>query len=414
MNIGLFTDCYLPTKNGVTTVIVQAKHGLERRGHKVVVVTVAYPVHGPIPSWSRGFSRSLAYITRPAKASTPDANNSIYRFPSLSFRSDIELRLGLPRQAEIDRIVAREQLDLIHTHTEFSLGWAGRRAARRAGLPLIHTLHTLYPAYRHYLPLGRLWSVGAIDALLARFLNGYDVVVCPSTKGRDYVSSVLPAIRSAVIPNGVAAERFDPQRVSEADRDRVRAGLGIGPADRVILYVGRLAQEKRVLPLLTALAPLLRADPQCRAVFVGAGPARDALAAAARAAGLGSQVLFTGPVAWEQMAEIYAMAHVFATASLSEVHPMTLIEAVLCGLPVVARRDISFADTVKEGYNGFLADSDCEIADKVSEILQDEAKQRVFACNARALSGQFTVEAHVDRLEALYRQVIIHHQESSQ
>ena len=93
-------------------------------------------------------------------------------------------------------------------------------------------------------------------------------------------------------------------------------------------------------------------------MFVGTGPARDDLAAAACAAGLDRQVLLTGPVAWERMVEIYAIAHAFATASLSEVHPMTLIEAAMCGLPIVARRDVSFVDLVKDGYNGFLVDSD--------------------------------------------------------
>ncbi len=333
MNVGVFSDCYLPTKNGVTTAIVQAREELKRRGHKVVVCTVANP--GAV-----------------------ERDPGVYRFPSLPFNAGIELRLGLARPGAIDRIVEREQLDLIHTHTEFSLGWAGKRAARCAGLPLVHTLHTFYPAYRHYLPLGRLLPERAISRLLARILAGYDAVVCPSEKGRAYVASCLPALRTAVIGNGVSQERFNPERVTQADRDRARAALGIEPEDRVILYVGRLAQEKRVLALLAALQPLLAADAGCRVVFVGTGPARDDLAAAARAAGLDRQVLLTGPVPWERIVELYAIAHAFATASLSEVHPMTLIEAAMCGLPIVARRDISFVGLVRDGYNGFLVDSD--------------------------------------------------------
>ena len=387
MNVGVFSDCYLPTKNGVTTAIVQAREELERRGHKVVVCTVANP-------------------------GTVERDPGVYRFPSLPFNAGIDLRLGLARPRAIDRIVEREQLDLIHTHTEFSLGWAGKRAAHCTGLPLVHTLHTFYPAYRHYLPLGRLLPEQAISRMLARILTGYDAVVCPSEKGRAYVASCLPALHTAVIGNGVSQERFNPERVTQADRDRARAALGIEPADRVILFVGRLAQEKRVLALLAALQPLLAADAGCRVVFVGAGPARDELVAAARAAGLDRQVLLTGPVPWERIVELYAIAHAFATASLSEVHPMTLIEAAMCGLPIVARRDISFVGLVRDGYNGFLVDSDRAIAGKLAAILQDETKQRALALNALTLSGQFTIEAHVDQLEALYRQVITHSQES--
>ncbi len=158
MKIGIFTDCYLPTKNGVTTAIVQARRELERRGHEVVLFTVASP-------------------------GAAECDPSVYRFPSLPFNAQIEIRLGLTSQAAIDRIVAREKLDIIHTHTEFALGWAGKRAARRANLPLVHTLHTLYPAYRHYVPLGHLLPERAISGLLASLLRGYDMAVCPSERG---------------------------------------------------------------------------------------------------------------------------------------------------------------------------------------------------------------------------------------
>ena len=384
MRIGIFTDCYLPAKNGVTTAIVQARQELERRGHTVSIFTVAGPgANGQEPR--------------------------THGFPSLPFNRQIELRLGLPPQAAIDRLVAREQLDLIHTHTEFSLGWAGRRAARRANLPLIHTLHTLYPAYRHYAPLGRLLPGRAISGYLAALLAPYDTAVCPSEKGRAYLASVVPALPTVVIGNGASAERFDEDRITAADRKEMAAALGLDPADPVILYAGRLGEEKRVLALLEALRPVLQAHERSKVLFAGAGPARAELAAAARARGLSRQVLLAGPLPWERMVEVYAISQVFATASLSEIHPMTVIEAVMCGLPIVARRDASFVDLVQNGYNGFLADSDAEIAPKVAAILQDAALRHDFAANARALSAQFTVEAHVDRLEKLYRQVIDHH-----
>ncbi len=413
MNIGLFTDCYLPTKNGVSTAITQVQDELEHRGHKVVVLTVEYPTNDPARCRNRGFSQFLTSSIRLANlagggpiASSSDLGDRLYRVPSLPFRSDIELRVGLARQIVVNRIVAREKLDLIHTHTEFALGWAGKRAARDAGLPLIHTLHTFYPEYRHYLPLGRLLPDRAINGFLARFLDGYDALLCPSEKIKTYVASFRPGIRTAVIGNGSSGARFDLGQVTEADRDRVRAGLGISPADRVILYVGRLAPEKRVLPLLAALQPLLQADAGCRAVFVGAGPAQDRLAAAARAAGLAQQVVLAGPVAWERMAEIYAVAHVFVNASLSEVHPMTLLEALLCGLPIVARRDVSLRDLVLDGVNGFLVDSDSEMAGNLAALLKNDITRRTFAANARLLATQFTVGAHVDRLETLYRQLV--------
>ncbi len=409
MNIGIFTDCYLPTKNGVSTVIAQVKQELGRRGHKVVVLTVAHPEDDPVRHWAGGFSRFSALHTRPVEASNPAvlmSDESVFRFPSIPFNSQIEVRLGLARQAAVNHILQREKLDIIHTHTEFGLGWAGKRAAGHAGLPWVHTLHTLYPSYRHYLPLGRLLSVRTINRILVQFLRGCDRVICPSEKGRAYVAACAPELPTVVIGNGVSQEWFRLDWVTQENRDRACAGLGIDSTDRVILYVGRLAQEKRVLALFDALRPLLCADAGCRALFVGAGPERDALADAARAAGLNQQMLLPGVVDWERMVEIYAISDAFVTASLSEIHPMTLIEAAMCGLPIVARRDISFSGLVLDGSTGFLVDSDREIAGKLAVILQNEMTRRDFAANAQALSAQFTVEAHVDWLEGLYQQFI--------
>jgi len=217
---------------------------------------------------------------------------------------------------------------------------------------------------------------------------------------------VVPALPTVVIGNGASAERFDPDRITVADGRGMAADLGLDPADQVILYAGRLGEEKRVLALLEGLRPLLEANECCKVLLAGAGPAATHLAAAARAWGLSRQVVLAGPLPWERMGQVYAISQVLATASLSEIHPMTLIEALMVGLPIVARRDASFVDLVRNGYNGFLADSDEEIGPRVAAILQDAALHRGFAAQARALSAQFTVEAHVDRLERLYRQVI--------
>jgi 1,2-diacylglycerol 3-alpha-glucosyltransferase len=381
MNVGIFTDCYLPTKNGVVTSILQLKEGLERRGHKAIVVTVDTPGYG-----------------------AQDAG--VYRFPSLPFNSAIQVRLGLVSQGRVDQIVQREQLDMIHTHTEFSLGWAAKCAARKMNLPLIHTAHTLYEAYRHYLVLGRLLSARMVQRWLRLFLRDYDVLVCPSTKAYSYFKSFMPEIRSVVIGNGVCNTRFRPGLLTAEERDQIRTRLDIGSSEKVIIYVGRMAREKRAWELLDALTPLLRQYPHYRVLFVGHGPAYPSMVKAARKNGLGRQVIFAGYVDWEQMPSLYSIAHVFVTASLSEVHPMTLIEASMCGLPIIARRDESYLDLVEDGCNGYLVDADSRIATRAAELLGDESQWRRFSRNGLRLSERFHMEIHVEKVEATYRQVI--------
>ena len=91
---------------------------------------------------------------------------------------------------------------------------------------------------------------------------------------------------------------------------------------------------------------------------------------------------------------------------MREMQPVTFIEASLCGLPIVARRDPAYAGLVHDGYNGYQVASDREIAARAWDLLQDEGERQRFSENARILSEEFSAERHVERLEALYLRVV--------
>lgn len=380
MNIGLFADCYQPTVSGVVTSLLQLKRGLEQRGHKVVVFTAATPGH-------------------------PQEDHTVRFFPSLPFNHASGFRLGLVSPRAVRRMVREEELDVIHTHTEYSFGWAGKYSARRMGLAFVHTAHTLHEAYRHYLPFGRAVPERLVQQYLRHFLSDCDTLVCPSEKARDYFQTFLPGLETVVIGNGVSRTHFQPQPHTKEQETLIRRSLGIRPTDQVILYAGRIAREKRVVELLEALAPLLQAQPQIKGLFVGSGPADRDLATAVERHRVRRQVILVGKVNWPEMYRFYSLAHLFVTASLSEMHPITLIEASLCGLPVVARRDPAYTGLVHDGYNGYLVASDQAIATRALDLLHDEGKRQNLSDNARALSKEFSAESHVRRLEGLYRQV---------
>lgn len=380
MNIGLFADCYQPTVSGVVTSLLQLKRGLEQRGHKAVVFTVATP-------------------------GSPEEEGGVRTFPSLPFNRASDFRLGLVNPWAVQRMVREEELDLIHTHTEYSLGWAGKWSAQRRGLAFVHTAHTLHDAYRHYLPFGRAVPTRLVQYYLRRFLSGCNALVCPSKKARDHFRAFLPGVHTVVIGNGISRSHFQPQSPAEEEAASTRQRLGVCPTDEVLLYAGRIAREKRVIELFEALAPLLRARPDAKLLLVGSGPEERHLAAAAARSGLTRQVILAGKVEWQQMHRYYSLAHLFVTASLSEMQPMTLIEAAFCGLPVVARRDAAYDGLVCDKVNGYLVPSDRELAPSVLNLLQDEGKRQRFSENARALPETLSADRHVTQLEALYRKV---------
>ncbi|MGD2206746.1 MAG: glycosyltransferase, partial [Anaerolineae bacterium] len=220
-----------------------------------------------------------------------------------------------------------------------------------------------------------------------------------------YFKSFMPGIKTVVIGNGICKTRFGPDLLTEEEKDQTRKTLGLQPSDKVILYVGRMAKEKRVLELFHVLIPLLQEQPQCKALFVGSGPSLEAMIRAAERSNLQNQVTFTGTVDWEQIHRLYSIADVFVTASLSEVHPMTLLEASTCGLPIIARRDDSCIDLVEDDCNGYLVDSDRQIATKLSETVNDENRLLAFSKNALFWADRFSAKAHVEKLESLYQQI---------
>ncbi len=380
MNVGIVADCYQPTISGVVSSILQLKAGLAQRGHRAVILTVDTP-------------------------GCEEQDPAVHFFPSLPFNTASNFRLGLVNPWAVSRIVRREKLDLIHTHTEFSLGWSARFAARKLGLPLVHTAHTLYQAYQHYLVGSKLLPAGVLQGFLSRFFSGCDLVVCPSSKMQAYIDGFASQVPTVVVGNGVRKGRFRPD-LSDREKARTRQGLGVRAGDWVLMYVGRIGPEKRVSQLLAALRPLLHGSSRYKLVLVGGGPSLRRLKKWVRENGLAEQVIFTGPVAWERMPRLYAVAQVLVTASLSEVHPLTLIEAAMCGLPSVVRRDDAYADLVKDGYNGYQVDTDAEIPRRVADILEDEAERRRLARNALALSEPFSAQTHLDRLESLYRRLL--------
>lgn len=381
MNIAIFTDCYFPVKNGVVTSIAQLKSGLEARGHRVIIFTVA----------AKGYQ---------------DSDSSIIRFRSFPIGLGTELSFGLVNQVRVNRILASENIQLLHSHTEFNLCISAIRAARRLNLPRVQTTHTLWEEYRHYVMNGYLINA-ALVRFFARLLFGTcRGLVAPSIKAAKYYGKLLPGIPLRVIPNGMDQQKFNQHEFNADELLKLRHRLGLDSTHAVILFVGRIGREKRVLELFQVLVPVLRARPSSRLLMVGDGPEFQELTSRCRALELEKQVICTGYVEWNAIRGIYHIADLFVTASLSEVHPMTLLEAMMCGLPVVARRDDSFLDTVNPGVNGYLVDSDAQLAEKVADLIDYEDLRKHFGQSSLRIAKEFSGERHAERMEGFYRDIL--------
>jgi 1,2-diacylglycerol 3-alpha-glucosyltransferase len=379
MNIAIFTDTFLPVKNGVVTHVNELRDGLRRRGHTVYVVTSSWPDY-------------------------QDDDPTVLRLPSLKvpLGKAMEVRYAVGLQKPVSDFLRGKGIQVVHTHTEFSVGRSGVKAARALGIPHVHTLHTMWEDYRHYIFNGKVVTRGMIRRALRFFLKKVDAVVAPSPKSAHYVQAVMPRAPITVISNGVDTVRIAALLPPAGERNELRGQLGLAEDQFVLVFVGRIGMEKRVFELADAAAAAAARDPRIRMVFVGDGPALDPLKRRAAESAAPAAFVFTGFLPWESVISHLASADLFVTLSLSEVQPMTIIEAQLCGLPVVARRDEASEGLVADGENGWLVDADELAADRVVALCRDRALYRRMSEESLRRSQGLSIENTVTSLERLY------------
>ena len=383
MNIALFTDSYTPVKNGVVTSVRQLKEGLESRGHNVIVITADVPYF-------------------------QDTEQGIYRLPSVPAKlgAGTEFRFSMINQSPINKFLKKRKIDIIHTHSEFSIGFCGKRAAKKLKVPLVHTTHTMWENYTHYLMNGKLITPKMARKYMAMYLKNVTQIVAPSVKAKNYYSQIVPNKPIEIVPNGIDSDKFKSSEIKPDEINQLRKEFGIKKNDINLIFVGRVGQEKRVDELFETVAPILRKYDNLKMIIVGDGPNLHELRAKAEKQGLHKKFIFTGFVNWELVYRLYSMSDIFVTLSLSEVHPMTLIEGAMCGLPIIARYDESCLDLVVEGKSGFLIHEDSELESKVKYYLDNPEELKKAKEASFELSKQFTAEHHVEKIEKLYERVI--------
>lgn len=388
MNIALFTDSYIPTKSGIVTVVLQLRKVLMEMGHHVVIVTV------------NAFNYHDAEIDH-----DPDILR-IKSIPTKAFNIPDQY-VGIPFERQIIPFLKKHNIQIIHSHTEFLVAHAAKLSGKKLHIPVIATTHTLWEDfYVYYLPMGRMIPVKLIRKGVKRLYKKFYALINVSEKAHDYFKEpfLLPNTPSAIIPNALDSESFMQKELSPQDLASMRKQWGIQPDDIVLLFLGRVVEEKRVEELLEVCMRVINKDSKIKVLFVGAGGAVQDLEKKSRE--VSDRIIFTGYIPWTKVHYYYGIADIFITASLSEMHSMTVLEALMSHLPLVARKDSSFSDTIYHGVNGYLADTDEEMDGYLLELVQDAQKRKTFGEKSYEISKNFTPGVFGKRTIAFYQKVL--------
>ncbi len=375
--IGFFTDTYPPQINGVATLLPLLDKLLTRLGHRVYTFAPSYEGR----HWTV-------------------ENERIFRFPALKFAYHKESRVTIPYHRQAWRVF--EELNLVHSHTPFSLGLLGMRVARRHQIPHLHTYHTLFTEYLHYLPRCLRPTSTMVRKISAAFCNRCDAVTVPSGPMKAELLSYGIHVPIYTLPFGMDLEEF-----SGEPKMNLRTHWKITSDERLLLCAGRLAREKNISFLLRAFQRALREMPQLRLLIVGDGPARAELEGEAQELGIAQRVIFTGYLSWKTLIDYYKNADLFVYASKTETQGIVFVEAQAAGLPVVAIGAMGALEAVEHGVTGLLLPEDEEeFASAMVELLRDGERLGAMRHAARAQAERMSLQRSLEELLRIYQHLI--------
>ncbi len=384
MRVGLFTDVYPPYVNGVSTSVLMLKNSLEKLGHKVYVVTVS--------------NTTFKYVY--------EDYGKVMKIPGLPI-GIYDYRLTGVYHFRAMKKIKKWKLDVIHSHTEFGVGTFARIIAHRFDIPLVHTYHTMYEDYIHYITKGYF---NGISKNIVKHLSLFycdktnTELVVPTKKTYDLFKEKYKLDRNIhIVPTGIEVEKFHQEQFKSADIETLKTELGISKKDFVLLFVGRIAAEKNIKFLLDEQKKLSKIYKNLKLVIVGNGPDFDKHKQQVTGAAYNNSVIFTGKVPLKEVSKYYQLGDVFVTASTSETQGLTVIEAMAASMPVIAIKDESFINVVVDDLNGYLFTNKKQYLEIIKDLYQDNKKLNRLKKQARINSEIYSSKYYGERILKVYQ-----------
>ncbi|HET9674277.1 MAG TPA: glycosyltransferase family 4 protein [Gaiellaceae bacterium] len=359
--------------------------GLRERGYETTLVA---------GSLARG-EDSMEFVA-------DDLGVKVERLPGL--RRDISPVRDVVAVLRLAQLIRRERPTILHTHTA-KAGAVGRIAALLAADArppiVVHTFHG--HVLRGYFGPLRTLGFRLLERWLARITTAL-IAVSPEVRDDLVRLGVAPREKFTVVRLGIELE----QRIADRDgRDETRRVLGIGPDRFTVGWIGRMTGVKRTSDVLLAFKRLRERGVDACLCMVGDGPERDQVERRAHELGIMRDTLFLGYQ--EEVAPFYAAFDAMILPSANEGTPVSAIEALAAGRPVVATRVGGVPDVVRDGEDGFLVDLGAvdQLADSLARLAEDPALREAMGSAGRArVLPRYSVKRLVDDVDRLYRSLL--------
>lgn len=372
-------DLYKPHVSGVTNYIALNKRFLEKAGHEVFVFTFG--------------TSALA---------KHDKEANVIRSPGVRV-VDTGFFFGMGYTPSAKALL--QTMDLVHVHHPFLSGRLALRYCKPIHIPIVFTNHTRYDLYlQSYFPiLPEGLGKTIMEAFFPSFCRSVDLVISPSPGMQAVLQRLGVDIPIKVIPNGVDLGLF---KHNTPGRNRVE--FGFKAEDVILVYMGRIAPEKNLDFLLRAFARVASADARIQLLVIGGGPYLPSLKELAGKLKIEGRVVFTGLVRNDEIPAYLSACDLFVTASVTEVHPLSIIEAMAVGLPVLGIDSPGVSDTIRDGITGFISSNDLEVfTQKMVYLSGDMDLRQQMRQAALQEVEQYDIERTVQLILAQYKRLLV-------
>ncbi|NTU55967.1 MAG: glycosyltransferase family 4 protein [Anaerolineales bacterium] len=363
MKIGMMADTYKPYISGVTNYIALNKQALEAAGHEVYVFTFG----------------DLDY---------QDDEPRVIRSPGVPL-ADTGFYLSLRYKTRHKRLL--QTMDVVHVHHPFLSGRLAISYCRSENIPIVYTNHTRFDLYAQarmpFMPVEV--SNGLLQAYMPDFCSEMDLVISPSRGMEKVLRQYGIQGHIEVVPNGVDLTRFhNAAPLSRSD-------FGFKDDDILLVYAGRIAPEKNLDFLFQAFAGVSQLIPNVYLLIVGSGQKDhlEVITPIPGELGIADRVRFVGMIPYDKLPSYLAMCDAFVTASVTEVHPLSVIEAMGTGLPILGIDSPGVGDSVTDGETGLIAKDDlASFTAKLTYLCLNRDLHKKFGAAARIASKQYSIE----------------------
>lgn len=380
MRVGIFTDSYSPIISGVTVSIKVLETELRKLGHEVYI------------------------ITNDHDQAVEDEFVIRIRGLRLPMKGLEEYRIGKVTRKKV-QMVEKYNFDVIHCHTEFTVGRLGRCVARKYNIPLVHTYHTMYEEYVHFVSKTFARSLRFISKKYFRsFASSANTVIFPTKKVQDRFLEYGYKKDSVIIPTGIYLEKYRRINFKKSDFIDIKLKSGFNKDDFVILFLGRVSREKSLGDLIRNFAKINREN--VKLFIVGGGPDENHFRDLVKKMGLEDKVVFSGMVKQAEVPIYYQIGDLFVNFSMTETQGLTYCEALASGCPLLVKYDKNLDGVVENGFNGYTFNTDEEFLKTFNFLYENPIILDELKTKTSLGVEQFSAQTYGLRVLELYKSLV--------